>query len=128
VIRFLYLRDSLFILGCSLYAINRWIFKPHVHSAFLHNHFNDLLLIPCALPVLLLMHRCLGLRATDEPPAFREIALYLVVWSLLFEVAGPQLFKHCVGDAGDVLAYAAGGLLAGLWWQRHPRRAKAAAL
>jgi hypothetical protein len=28
-----------------------------VHSAFLHDHFNDLLLIPCALPPLLLLER-----------------------------------------------------------------------
>ena len=108
----------MFLLSCSLYAINRWALRPRVHSAFLHNHFNDLLLIPCALPVLLLLQRGLGLREHDQPPTPSEIALYLVVWSLLFEAIGPHIFRHAVGDPWDVVAYVVGGILAGLWWQR----------
>ena len=116
--RLLYMRDGLFLLACALYAINRWALKPRVHSAFLHNHFNDLLLIPCALPVLLSMERSLGLRTHDKPPTPGEIALYLFVWSVLFEVIGPHIFPHSVGDPWDVVAYVVGGILAGLWWQR----------
>lgn len=116
--RFLYLRDGLFFSSCTLYAINRWVLKPRFHSTFLHDHFNDLLLIPCALPVLLLIQRCLGLREHDKPPTAGEITLYLLVWSALFEVIGPHLFRRSVGDPWDVAAYVAGGILAGLWWQR----------
>jgi len=114
--RFGYLADPLFLFASSLYALNRWILKPHLHSAFLHNHFNDLLLIPCALPPLLLMQRRLKLRTHDRFPELAEIALYLAVWSILFEVLGPRIIPWTVADPWDVVAYAVGGLLAAIWW------------
>lgn len=116
--RFRYLGDRLFLVTCGLYALNRWALKPRVHSGFLRDHFDDLLLIPCALPPLLLMQRWMKLRLDDRPPTAGEIALYLVVWSVLFEWIGPHLMPWAVGDAWDVVAYAAGGVLAGLWWNR----------
>ena len=116
---FRYERDPLFLLCCSLYALNRWGLKPRVHSAFLHDHFNDLLLMPCALPLLLRMYRWLGLRQHDRPPEPGEIALYCCVWSILFEVIGPRLVSFSVGDPWDAAAYASGGVLAGCWWHRH---------
>jgi hypothetical protein len=115
---FRYLRDRLFLVTCSLYALNRWVLKPRVHSPFLHDHFDDLLLIPCALPPLLLLQRWLKLRLHDQLPTPGEIALYLVVWSILFEVIGPHIVPWTVGDPWDVAAYVAGGIGAGLWWQR----------
>jgi hypothetical protein len=114
-----YLRDPLCLVSCVLYAVNRWLLKPRVHSPFLHDHFNDLLLMPCALPVLLLLQRWLKLRQHDLPPTPGEIALYLVVWSILFEVIGPHIMRRAVGDPWDVVAYAVGGVLAGIWWHRH---------
>jgi len=114
--RFRYLADPLFLFASLLYALNRWILKPHFHSAFLHNHFNDLLLIPCALPPLLLIQRRLGLRAHDRFPELGEVALYLAVWSILFEVMGPRIIPWTVADPWDVLAYLVGGILAGIWW------------
>jgi hypothetical protein len=115
---FRYLRDGLFLVCCSLYALNRWVLKPRVHSRFLHDHFNDVLLIPCALPVLLLLQRWLQLRADDRLPTPGEIALYVVVWSILFEVIGPHIMPWTTGDPWDAVAYAVGGVLAGLWWHR----------
>jgi len=117
--RFGYFSDRLFLLGCSLYAINRWGLKPRIHSPFLHDHFNDLLLIPCALPLLLWLHRRLNLRSHDQPPSLTEISLHLAVWSVLFEVIGPHIMPHSTGDPWDVIAYVVGGLCAGLWWHRH---------
>jgi hypothetical protein len=116
---FRYFRDVLFLVCCALYAGNRWLLKPHVRSAFLHNHFNDLLLIPCALPPLLWMQRRLGLRDNDNLPSAGEIALYVSVWSILFEVIGPRVMPHAVGDVYDVVAYIGGGVLAGMWWHRN---------
>src|ERR1043166_7211597 len=69
-----YLRDRLFLIGCILYAVNRWIIKPHLHVAFFQNWFNDSLLIPCALPPLLLAHRWLGLRNHHAPPSGLKIS------------------------------------------------------
>ena len=125
--RFGYTWDGLFLLACSLYALNRWVLKPRFHSPFLHDHFNDLLLIPCALPLLLLFQRWLRLRTHDQPPTWGEIALYVVVWSILFEAIGPHIMPWTVGDPWDAVAYAVGGVLSGLWWHRHSlfRRASA---
>lgn len=117
--RFRYTGDSLFLAGCLLYALNRWFLKPNVSLGFLHSHFNDLLLIPCALPLMLLLHRQVRLRGHDDPPTAGEIGLHLVVWSILFELAGPGLMTHATGDAWDILAYAAGAVVAGLWWNRN---------
>jgi hypothetical protein len=118
MIRFLYYRDPLFMTCSGLYAVNRWIVKPHTHDAFLRGHFNDLLLIPCALPLILQLQRWLGLRLHDAPPAIREIAFHLFIWSVLFECIGPLIMKT-TGDPLDVLCYAVGAVVAGLWWRRN---------
>jgi hypothetical protein len=112
------LRDGLFLLACLLYAVNRWGLKPHVHNAFLHGYFNDVLLIPCALPPLLLAQRWLRLRQHDWLPTAGEILLNLIVWSILFEIIGPHIMRGVTGDPWDIVAYFVGGILAWLWWHR----------
>ena len=118
--RFGYWRDALCIGGGVLYAANRWLVKPHVHTRFLTGQFNDLLLIPCALPLFLQIQRWLGWRNHDDPPRPGEIVFHLCVWSVLFEVIGPHLMRT-VGDPLDVAAYAVGALFAGWWWHRKRR-------
>lgn len=115
---FRYWRDPLFLVCCALYALNRWFLKPHWHVLFFQCWFNDVLLIPCALPPLLMVHRWLRLRNHDRPPTIPEIAAHLAFWSVLFEAVGPHLIRHAVGDWLDVLAYAVGATVAGLWWHR----------
>ena len=116
--RFLYPRDPLFLAGCAAYAINRWLVKPHVHTGFFHAHFNDCWLIPCALPPVLWLHRRLGLRLHDGKPQLSEIISHLVFWSIMFEWIGPKFVSRATADPLDVIAYAAGALVAGLWWHR----------
>lgn len=116
--RFHHFRDPLFLLGCAAYAINRWLVKPHVHHGFFHSHFDDLWLIPCALPPILWLHRRLKLRSHDRPPQVSEIIFHLIFWSALFEVFGSKLVPHTVRDPVDVICYAVGALVAGLWWHR----------
>jgi hypothetical protein len=116
--KFRYLGDELFLFSCLLYALNRWGVKPHTHNFFMRGYFNDILLMPCALPPLLLMQRRLKLRMDDMVPRWGEIALYVVVWSILFEVIGPHIMRWTTGDVWDAVAYAAGGILSGLWWHR----------
>jgi len=112
------MRDPLFLFGCVAYAINRWLIKPHVHNVFLHSQFNDLWLIPCALPPILWLHRKLGLRSHDDAPRFSEILLHLIFWSVLFEWIGPKFVAHATGDFADVIAYAVGAIFSALWWNR----------
>lgn len=125
--RFHYCRDPLFIIGCVAYAVNRWIVKPHTANSFLHGYFNDLWLIPCALPPILWLHRRLRLRTDDSYPHLSEIVLHFAFWSVLFEYLGPKLMPHTVGDPLDVLAYAAGAIVAGIWWNRWRLGARIAA-
>lgn len=116
--RFGYLRDPLFLLSSAAYALNRWVLKPRIPSPFLHNHFDDLLLIPAALPVMLWIQRVLALRKNDLFPTWPEILLHWAVWSAVCEWIGPFYFHLGVADAGDVVSYAAGGIAAGWWWNR----------
>lgn len=114
--RFRYLADPLFLSGCGCYALNRWLLKPHSHNAFVRGYLNDLFLIPCALPPILLIHRWLKLRREDEMPTVGEIAFHLIIWSILFEVIGPK-FIQSTADPLDILAYATGAVLAIIWWR-----------
>ena len=116
--RFRYLRDPLFLAGGATYALNRWGVKPHVHNIFLRGYFNDLWLIPCALPPILWLHRQFRLRSHDGMPGVGEILSHLIFWSVLFEYLGPKIMPWTTGDPLDVAAYCAGGLLAGLWWHK----------
>jgi hypothetical protein len=117
-----YGRDPLCLIAIGLYALNRWGVKPQVNLPFLHDHFNDLLLIPAALPLILWVQRRLGWRDHDRSPDPKEIALHLVVWSLIAEVAGPHFFDHATGDWRDITAYASGAVFAWAWWRFHHSR------
>lgn len=122
--RFAYALDPLCLAACALYALNRFWLHGHVGGTFFHGYFNDLLLIPAALPFALWLQRRLGLRVDDAPPRWREILFHLAVWSVIAEFVAPHLFAHVTGDLRDVLAYTTGALLAGGWWHR-PRHAPA---
>lgn len=119
--RFRYLRDELFLAATIGYGLNRWIFKPVVMSSFLRGQFNDLLLIPAALPVILWVQRRTGLRSDDGMPSWSEIALHLVVWSVICEWVGPFWLHRGTSDPWDVAAYVVGGIASGLWWNHRPK-------
>lgn len=114
--RFRYALDPLCLLACGLYIACRWIIRPQADGLFWHGYSTDCLLIPAALPLWLWVQRRLGLRRHDAFPSWREIGLSFVTWSVAAELAAPQLFQSAAADWRDVLAYAAGGLVAGAWW------------
>ena len=118
--RFRYLRDPLFLGACGMYALNRYVLKPHVALSFLRGQFNDLLLIPCALPPLLWLHRKLGLRNSDAVPTVGEIALHTFVWVVVCEIIGPRYWRG-TADYLDVIAYSIGAIFAGAYWIRWER-------
>ena len=115
---FRYAFDPLCLSACFLYAANRWLIEPVCAWPFLHDHFDDMLLIPAALPLILWFQRLLGLRNHDRPPTASEIFGHLLVWSIVSELLGPPIFPWAVGDLLDVVAYALGALVAGVWWNR----------
>ena len=116
--RFRYARDPLCLLGCAAYVLNRWLIAPHVPSAFLRGQFDDLWLIPCALPPVLWLYRRLALRGHDGFPGAAEIFLHWLLWSFLLEGVGPRLLAGRTGDPLDVVAYGVGAVAAWLWWRR----------
>jgi len=80
--------------------------------------FRDALFLPAAVPVYLWIERRAGFRKNDAPPAWTELFLLFVLWSLAAEILAPLIFPHCTADPLDVVAYAGGGILAGLCWTR----------
>lgn len=114
--RFRYLRDPLFLLAIGSYLLNCGWLRSRANGGFLHNQFNDLLLIPAALPVVLWVQRLTGLRRHDAPPSWLEMAFHVGVWSVVCEFAGPWWLHAGTADPWDVGAYLAGGLVACVWW------------
>jgi ubiquinone/menaquinone biosynthesis C-methylase UbiE len=115
---FRYALDPLCLSACFLYSANRWLIKPVCAWPFLQHHFDDLLLIPAALPLILGLQRRLKLRNHDRPPTVAEIFGHLLVWSVISELLGPSIFPWAVRDLLDVVAYALGAVVAGFWWNR----------
>jgi hypothetical protein len=126
--RFNFLQDRLFQISMAAYALNRLFIRPylagffqsHVPWAwpFLHSHFDDLLLMPAALPVVLWIQHQAGLRQHDRPPGWREMAAHLAVWSVMCKIVGPLCLHLGAADPWDVLFFTAGGIAACLWWNR----------
>jgi len=119
--RFGYVRDRLFLLAAAGYALNCWLLKPIFASPFLRGHFDDLLLIPAALPVVLWLQRRIGLRTHDRHPTWMEVMLHLVSWSVICEFIGPFWLRLGTADVWDVVAYSLGGIAAWVWWNRPTR-------
>lgn len=115
--RFGYAADPLCAIACALYLANRFWWREAIGGPWLGGYFNDLLLIPAGLPLLLWLQRRLGVRADDAAPRWREIALHLVAWAVIAEGIMPRLATHATGDWGDLIAYGVGALGAGVCWR-----------
>jgi len=113
---FRYALDPLCLAACALYLAARLLFPAALPAGFWHDQFTDVLLVPAALPFLLWLHRGLGLRRHDLPPSWGDIALHAGLWAVAAECLAPRVFPGATGDWRDVLAYAAGAVLAGGWW------------
>lgn len=115
--RYRYAGDPICLASWALYGCNRFLVPWSMKGPFLRFHFNDVLFIPAVLPLMLWVHRKLGLRHDDAPPRGDEVWLHLVVWSVAAEVVAPRLSHRATGDVWDVVAYAAGALGAQLLWR-----------
>ncbi|MEZ6038467.1 MAG: hypothetical protein R3F29_13370 [Planctomycetota bacterium] len=119
---FRYWRDPLCVGAAVVYALNRYWWKPLLpgSASFVHGYLGDLLLLPVLVPIALGAQRRLGLRSHDGPPTIVELLLHWLLWSWCFEWLGPRLpalAPGAVADPWDLLAYAAGGAMAALWWR-----------
>lgn len=111
--RFRYLAEPLFLISVGLYGLNRFWLKPVYGSTwpFLRSYWNDILFFPVMFPILLGLHRILGLRKHDKLPSWFETFFYLFLWSVLLEWIFPLLFHHGVRDWKDVICYSVGMLV-----------------
>lgn len=117
--RFRYAFDPVCVSACALYALNRFVIKPHAGPGFFHSHFNDVLLIPAALPFLLGAYRVMGWRREDAVPTWSEVAAHTVLWAVICEGVGPLILRHYgTADWLDVVAYAVGAVIAWMIWNR----------
>lgn len=118
--RFLYLRDPLFLFCLVAYFVNRLVLKEVWNTGFVHEHLNDLICIPFWVPIMLWSERRVGLRSADGPPEANEILIPLVLWSWIFEIILPAstiLQNQCVADYRDIFFYSLGALGASVFWK-----------
>ena len=118
--RFLYLKDPLFIFCVALYFVNRWVLKPYLPNEFSKSFLNDVICIPFWVPIMLFGMRKLKLRQDDLPPQGYEILIPLFIWSWVFEIYLPSVpfFKHlATSDYQDILCYTVGAFLAAIFWK-----------
>ncbi|MFT3883148.1 MAG: hypothetical protein QM703_26290 [Gemmatales bacterium] len=122
--RFLYLRDPLFLCCVLVYFANRLILKTVWTTGFVHEHLNDLICIPFWVPIMLWVERCLRLRQDDRSPEAIEVIIPLLIWSWVFEIILPRtdMFRrYCTADPWDIVYYSIGAIGASIvwrWWYR----------
>jgi hypothetical protein len=124
---FRYIADPVCIASLILYTISRYFLKPHhIGGWFTHGYLNDILCLPLFVPIILYAQHVVGLRKHFGFPLPWEIFQNWFVFTVVFQVVIPRFPKTFIaaGDPYDILAYLAGGILAGLYWcsPRIPRR------
>ncbi len=112
------LRDPFWIIAITCYALHKCWQAVYPDSGWMDHYWNDLWMLPCALPLILSVYGLLGLRELAIRPSGAEILWHGVLWGLMAEFVGPLCFKHAVGDPWDLVAYAVGGFVLFYRWHR----------
>ncbi len=115
--KFSYLSEPIFIVSLSAYALNQLLIILNFPflNAFQLYYFNDLLLIPCCLPLLIFVIHKLDYR-DSIPPTLIEVVIVLIIWSIFFEFIGPYYLHQGTGDILDIVVYWGGGTIAWFLW------------
>jgi len=119
--RFRYFADPICISAIIIYAVNRFLLKPHgIGGTFGSWYLNDVLCLPLFLPMILYVQRRIGLRTHDGPPRMWEVLQHWAIFSVVFEIILPRFpqYFRTVADPMDVMAYLIGGMFAWMWWRR----------
>lgn len=122
---FRYLADPVCISSLILYPINRFYLKPHhIGGWFTHGYLNDVLCLPLFVPMILYAQYVIGLRKHAAYPSAWEIFQNWLAFIFIFQVVIVRFPKTFIaaGDPWDILAYAAGGIIAGVYWSLAARR------
>ena len=124
---FQYLADPVCITSLILYVINRYVLKPHhIGGWFTHGYLNDVLCLPLFIPMILYAQHLIGLRRHAEFPRKWEILQNWAAFTFVFQVVIPRYPKTFIaaGDPYDILAYLAGGIIAGAYWSIVARKGR----
>ena len=123
--RFLYLRDPLFLCVLVTYFVNRQVLEPRFGWTFCTHYLNDCICMPFWVTIMVSVARLMRLRRTNVAPLTHEVLIPLLVFCILFELVLPQLTAFrgvAIGDPWDVVCYCAGALFATVYWAwRYPR-------
>jgi hypothetical protein len=130
-----YIADPACVVSLVLYALNRYFLRPHhIGGSFTHGYFNDVLCLPLFVPMILYSQHLIGLRKHFGFPRPWEIFQNWLVFTVVFQVLIPRFPKTFIaaGDPYDILAYLAGGIIAGFYWSsphipRRPARGRSSA-
>jgi hypothetical protein len=125
--RFRYLADPCCVICLIIYPINRFYLKPHhIGGWFTHGYLNDVICLPLFVPMILYFEHLIGLRPHYLFPALWEILQNFLAFTLVFQVITPRFPKTFItaGDPKDIIAYVAGGMIAGVYWRLAARSAK----
>jgi hypothetical protein len=117
--QFRYLADPVCMVALIIYAINRFILKPHhIGGWFTHGYLNDVLCLPLFVPMVLYAEHLVRLRPHFGHPRAWEILQIGAGFTLVFQVIIPRYPETFVtaGDPYDILAYLAGGIVAWICW------------
>jgi hypothetical protein len=100
------------LLSLSLYLLNLLYLKGAYHNnVFVTSYFNDILLTPILLPIIIIIEILFKQRYWEVKPTMSEILFWVVVFSVFFEIIIPKFNPRSTGDYMDTLCYLAGGLL-----------------
>ena len=93
------------------YMLNRCVLKAlFPANVFLQGYLNDMLLMPCAVPVILFIRGALREREPDAGLCLAEVLAYWALFACAFEYIAPKLIPWAVADPIDAVAYLAGGM------------------
>ncbi len=113
--------EPFWIFSLACYAVHRWWQWASPSPGWMSNHWNDIWMLPCAVPLVTRMYAALNLRASTAPPSLSEIVWLGLLWSVMAECLAPLWFTRSTGDPLDVLAYGLGGFMLWLRWHLIPR-------
>jgi len=112
-----HLWDPIFLGAVFVYTINTILIRHFGLSITVSRYYlNDFFLVPCTLPPILFILSIMKVRRRNQPATAIEVFLCLIVWSVMFELVGPQISEKATPDILDVLAYWLGGISSWFLW------------
>lgn len=108
-----------FVFASILYLGHRFLIQqsPVYRTSFFRGFFPDFLALLVCIPVFASSQKIFNLRKRNKI-YFIEIVLYWILFSVYFEIIGPNFIKSFTGDLWDILAYFLGGItlyISNLW-------------